>query len=353
MAQLNVVCEQCDADAVSYGVHKGHRCVVCVECDDRVIFRADQETLDRVETAPDASILISVYSHDQFDDCITCVDHLRQQNSDSHAEIIVLANDTNENADDETMYDRLAQWYADDTPVRIFADTEDRSLASARNYLAHLAGGDVYVFIDDDAVPATDDWLDDLLDPYADGEIAVGGPALARWRTERPAYLPDEMMWLVGVHDPPEPSPQYVRNTYGCNISFSAEAFDAVGGFDESLGKDNGTPLQAEETDLCVRLYEEYGQRVRYVPRAAVLHAVDSHQTTPKSLLERAFWQGVSKAGFDLDAESEEVGYLADLFMSAIPRQLSRGRVMETVGTLALTASVGAGYFYGHLGGRA
>lgn len=299
----------------------------------------------------DSSVLVISYSRDRVDDCIACIDGIRSQAYDGEAEVVAVT-DAAERADARpSVYESVTAEYADADDVRVVPDRQRLSLAEARNKAADVATGDVYVFIDDDAVPSTG-WLAALMEPYEEGEIAVGGPAHAAWGTRRPRYLPDEMLWLVGVtHAGFAPTESnYVRNTFGCNISFDADAFDAVGGFDPQFGKDHGKNLQGEETDLCWRLYEEFGQQVRYVPEASVEHKIYGSQTSFTELTNRAFWQGYTKALLSGDdARDTEQQFLRHLLMNAVPKQLLRGDIGHAMGNLAFTGCVGFGYLTGRL----
>ncbi len=148
----------------------------------------------------------------------------------------------------------------------------DTNVSQARNLGIAAAAGDIVCFTDDDGVPEPD-WLDRLLEAYADPDVAaVGGyvrdhsgvnfqtravvsrrdstsDAVARFAT-LPACRPfaDEFPALIGV-----------------NSSYRRSALMAIGGFDEAYR------YYLEETDLVLRLIDA-GHRVVMQPDAEVHH---------------------------------------------------------------------------------
>ncbi|MFC7045600.1 glycosyltransferase [Halobacteriaceae archaeon GCM10025711] len=217
-------------------------------------------------------------------------------------------------------------------------DPDGTGLAEARNRGAAAASGDVYAFLDDDCV-ASPRWVESLVEGYEDGAIAVGGPSIPDWPNSRPWYLPEEFDWLVGGGPYPPDGVTELRNTYGSNISFRADVFDHLGGFDESLGK-NDDLTQSEETELCNRMAAEYGRGVRFQRDAVVSHRVFPEQLRPGHLIRRAYAQGRSKRL--VGAGDEERAFLADVLKSTVAHPSP-----ESVASLTYTAATGAGYLLG------
>lgn len=126
-----------------------------------------------------------------------------------------------------------------------------RQIAAARNAGARAALGDVFVFVDADTLIATD-VVAGLARAIADG--AVGGGAAVRFDEPTPRWvrlvLPFSI-WLA----------RRLRITGGCFLFCTRAAFDAVGGFDETL-------YASEEIRLC-RLLRARGEFV--ILRQAVL----------------------------------------------------------------------------------
>lgn len=143
------------------------------------------------------------------------------------------------------------------------------TIAHQRNVGVRLAKGDVIVFTDSGCLPE-DGWLDKLLSPILEeGEVVSCGPAKAIGKS---VYSGDRS-W--GSADS-----KYVPTATTINMAFRGEAFDSVGGFDESFGS-------AEDIDFAWRL-TDCGYRLRWVNDAVVRH----DWGTPSRQLRRSFFYG-------------------------------------------------------------
>ncbi|MCL2092437.1 MAG: glycosyltransferase [Micrococcales bacterium] len=220
----------------------------------------------------------------------------------------------------------------------VLTNEHTRGLSGARNTALERAGGDIVVFLDDDARPADDQWLGRLLAPYADPQVSgVGGPVRPVWPTgaSRPATLPADpdglgvLDWVVGCSFAGQPAvPGPVRNLLGCNMSLRRAQALAVGGFAEELGRVGKTPSGCEETELCIRIAQSVpGSRMVFEPGAYVEHEVAADRLTWRYLRGRGYAEGLSKAvvsglvGTD-DALSEERSYVARVLPQAVRRGL-------------------------------
>jgi GT2 family glycosyltransferase len=143
------------------------------------------------------------------------------------------------------------------------------TIAHQRNVGARSAMGDVIVFTDSGCLPE-DQWLERLLAPILeDGEIVSCGPARAIGKS-----VYSGVRWSGNAHV------VYVPLATTINIAFRREAFDAVGGFDESFGS-------AEDIDFTWRLTDA-GYRLRWVQDAVVRHDWGD----AKRQVRRAFFYG-------------------------------------------------------------
>jgi glycosyltransferase involved in cell wall biosynthesis len=276
---------------------------------------------------------------------------------------LVLVSDGN-----DAVHARMQEDYGDHPKVTTDCLDQNSGLLTARNHGADVATGDVVAFLDDDAI-ACERWLELLVDAYETGDaVAVGGRMTPRWeaRDGEPAILPAEFYWLVGVThrgfgpdgDPSEPG--WVRNTMGSNISFRAEVFADLGGFDIDIGGRKGdNHLQGGESELCARLRAEYDELVWYVPEATVEHRIFDYRTEADWLLERAFWQGYSKRGMERfvpESTGDEDEFLRRLLTEFAPDRLrglvrrpSTAAALQLLFLFVFTGAVGAGYLYGIL----
>ncbi len=158
-----------------------------------------------------------------------------------------------------------AQWIDYDQPVGVSI-----TIAHQRNVGVRRAKGDVIVFTDSGCLPE-DGWLERLLSPIFDeNEIVCCGPARAIGKSVYSRVQSSGADTRV----------DYVPMAATINLAFRREAFEAVGGFDESFGA-------AEDLDFTWRL-TDCGYRLRWVPDAVVMHDYG----TPTRQLRRAFFYG-------------------------------------------------------------
>ncbi|MFD1642625.1 glucosyl-dolichyl phosphate glucuronosyltransferase [Halohasta litorea] len=297
------------------------------------------------------SVVLCTYAEDMYNHFREAADSILSQTYGS-VELVVIVDGT------EAVYDQVVADYGTRDDVVIQCNEENIGLLESRNRGASVASGDVVAFIDDDAV-ADERWIERLVRAYKDEEaIAAGGSMTPLWVAGKPSFLPEEFHWLIGVtHRGFAEEPGEVRNTFGSNISFRADVFEALDGFDTDIGGRKGDRnLQGGETELCARLHDQYGRGVWYEPEAEVGHKVFDYRTRPEWLLQRAFWQGYSKRAMEVlvpESNTEESAYLVDLLVRHMPARLSnaiRGpSLIEATKLLMLfvfTSCVGLGYLY-------
>ncbi len=294
---------------------------------------------------------------DRYEDFREAVESLLGQTYDDTE--IVLVSDGN-----ETVCEHIRDDYGGVESIIVHCLDENVGLLAARNAGAEAASGDVVAFMDDDAI-ADEEWVAQLVEVYETKDVpAAGGKMTPAWVAGKPDFLPEEFYWLVGVThrgfgpDGDPELPGEVRNTFGSNISFRREVFLDLDGFDADIGGRQGDAnLQGGETELCARLRETYDQGVYYNPQAEVAHKVFDYRTSPRWLIDRAFWQGYSKRGmeeFVPQSSAEESDFLSALLFSFVPARISRlGSSPSRTGFLqilflsVLTGCVGLGYLYG------
>ena len=185
------------------------------------------------------SVVLCTHTLERYDDCREAAESVLGQ---SHEDVeLVLVSDGN-----EALYERFLADFGDDDRVVCHETDSNVGLAAARNSGVSVATGDVFAFLDDDAV-ADRDWLAELVSVYEDRDVpAAGGRMVPYWVAGKPTFLPEEFYWLVGVThrgfgpdgDPDEAGE--VRNTFGSNISFRREVFESLGGFEKEIGGRTG-----------------------------------------------------------------------------------------------------------------
>lgn len=303
------------------------------------------------ERATTASVVVCVYTEKRLPQIRGALDSIFRQTMPP-SQLIVVADHN------PALRDRLAAEHLD---LEVVSNKFQKGLSGARNTGVEYAEGDVVVFLDDDA-RAHPQWLETLLAPYDDGSVlGVGGLVLADWGSSgRPAWLPEEFLWVVGCsyQGLPEAKAE-VRNPVGANMSFRRSAFDRAGLFDSSVGRTfaSSRPLGCEETEFSIRLRQLSPRaRIIYEPLAVVYHHVEVSRASWRYFLSRCYAEGCSKArvsqlsGASV-ALSSEKSYVTHTVIRAMRRELGglfrrtrRGSMDRLIALFLGVMSATAGY---------
>lgn len=272
-----------------------------------------------------ASVVVCVYTEKRLPQIRAALDSIARQTMPP-SQVIVVADHN------PPLCHRIAAEYPDH---EVIPNEYEKGLSGARNTGVEHAAGDIVVFLDDDAW-AQRQWLETLLASYDDESVlGVGGMVLADWSPPgRPAWLPEEFLWVVGCSYRGQPEVKTeVRNPIGANMSFRRSAFDLAGPFDASVGRTSTSsrPLGCEETEFSIRLRRlSPGARIIYEPRAVVYHHVGQSRASLRYFLGRCSAEGTSKARISRlsgasSALSSERSYVKHVIIRAIARELSEG----------------------------
>ncbi|MEU4421463.1 glycosyltransferase family 2 protein [Actinoplanes sp. NPDC024001] len=269
------------------------------------------------------SIVIPTHSERRWDSLARTVASARTQTHPA-AEIVV-AVDHN-----PAMAARVKQEFGD---VTVLENVYARGASGNRNTGAFHTRTPFIAFLDDDTV-ASPTWLAGQLAPFVDPRVVgTGGGIVPAWAGPRPAWLPDELLWAVGVSYtgmPTTTSP--IRNVWSANMIVRRDAFLAVGGFRTGFGK-LGDQNRPEDTELCLRMSSVNGGYWMYVPHAVIDHEVPADRSTFGFLMRRCYAEGRGKVQMaGLMPKDQELGAEKDYLRRTLPRAVGRNLVQAGSG---------------------
>ncbi len=148
------------------------------------------------------------------------------------------------------------------------------SIPHQRNAGVRAASGEIVVFTDAGCRPAPG-WLKHLVSPLHEGEQVAAGLALTASGDPGPYGRATELAR----------SSRYLAECPTINVAFRREAFEAVGGFDETFA-------YGSDIDFSWRLVDA-GYRIRSVPEAVVLR---QDLGTWRRQLRRSYGYGQARA---------------------------------------------------------
>lgn len=304
----------------------------------------------------DISVIICAYTEQRWQDLQDAVASVHNQNLAPRELIVVI--DYN-----QALYERSVAAFPG---AIIIQNTQPRGLSGARNTGIALAQGNIIAFLDDDAA-ALPDWLEQLSQGY-DGPLVlgVGGSIEPVWAGGEPRWFPEEFYWVVGCTYRGMPlvaAP--IRNMIGANMSFRREIFEAIGDFQNGMGRIGTLPMGCEETEICIRALKRWPARVfMYEPAARVKHRVPAARSQWRYFQSRCYSEGRSKvqvsrlvgAGAGLSTERSYTfktlpqGVVRNIFEVILRRDPSG--LSRAVAIIAGLATTVAGYASGTLSSK-
>lgn len=298
------------------------------------------------------TVLICAHTLDRWRELEAGIASVLDQSHPAHEVLLAIDHDAELLARAESAFTGLG--------VRVFASEAAPGSSGARNTGVRRASGDVVAFLDDDA-RADRRWLEAIARAHSDPDVlGTGGLIEPRWPGRRPEWMPPELYWVVGCSYRGLPTAEApIRAPIGANMSFTRVAIDAVGGFEEELGRLRRVPISCDDTDLSIRAQRAHpGRRVVFLPDARVHHAVPQLRTTWRYLRWRCWAEGRAKAelsraaGLDLGL-ADERRYVARVLPAAFARGLldalrgDRAGLARSAAIVAALALTGAGYAVG------
>jgi GT2 family glycosyltransferase len=236
------------------------------------------------------SVVICTYTDIRLRSLQEAVTSVLHQNLNPHE--IIIAVDNN-----RALYDVLKADLS--VPAKIVLNVGRRGLSATRNVAIREGSGDFVAFMDDDAI-ADASWLDRLIEPFEDPEVAaVSGRTILRWPgRDAPSWFPEELDFVfAGTFNKRFTlDDSGIRNVGGCNCAFRRLVFDSVGFWDERLGRGQ-TKTGGEEAELCLRIRARMpGARILFADDAVVYHEVSLERARLSYVLGYCFQEGRTRA---------------------------------------------------------
>ncbi len=293
----------------------------------------------------DASVVIPTHTERRWASLVRTVTSAQAQTL-APAEIIVVVDHNPE------LFERVKSEFPG---ITVLENTSVRGASGNRNTGAFHSRSELIAFLDDDTV-AHPTWLANLAAPFGDPTVVgAGGMIVPAWERTRPSWMPDELLWTVGVSYAGMPtSVAEIRNVWSASMMIRRDAFLKVGGFRVGFGK-LGDQNRPEDTELCLRISAETGGHWMYVPDSVIEHDVPLDRSTFRFFLRRCYAEGRGKVQMaGLLSRDQKLGAEQDYLRRTLPRAVakniadaSRGRggfhALRAATLIAAVAAAGFG----------
>ena len=222
-----------------------------------------------------------------------CLASLCGQRSDATFEVVVV-----DNGSHDTTAEVAAGWSRRDPRIRVVQEPV-AGLSRAKNAGIAAARGELILFTDDDVV-LSERWIATYVDFFAAPGAALvlaGGPVLPIAHDLEP--WPGWVSSGAGAdlprlyHGPARRRLGEFEWLWGANMAARRRLFDAVGGFDETVGVSGAQRGTFEDVELVQRV-TEHGGECWYLPDPVVHHRIPAPAVRPRDLVGRAFNRGAN-----------------------------------------------------------
>ena len=191
--------------------------------------------------------------------------------------------------------DRISSLAAEHGPALRYVPEPKMGLDRSRHAGARAARAEILVYVDDDVI-VPPGWLDAMLAPYDQGDIAcVGGKTVPKWHSSPPPWINPIKGWLsvLDLGDDAFALP-LGQSVVGCNFSIRRRVLYEVGGSHPDDYRDPRMVWYCGDGEVgLVRKVIRAGYRVMYEPRAWLYHRVTEERMVPEYFFRRAFVEGV------------------------------------------------------------
>ncbi len=219
-------------------------------------------------------------------------------------ELLVIDN----NSKDQTK--SIIDEYNNQLPIRYVRETE-QGLSHARNRALRECNGKVLIFMDDD-VKVDIDWLSayaDAVNRFPDADY-FGGRILPQWVTEKPKWIRDETMPLIGgllVICDNGVEARYYRNTdvgpFGASFGIRRRLFEKLSPFRVDLGPKLDIPGRGDDYEYLLRA-KRAGYRGIYCGPALCYHQTDPRRLRIRYMYRFGVQKGIAEKRISIEKHS-------------------------------------------------
>jgi glycosyltransferase involved in cell wall biosynthesis len=265
------------------------------------------------------SVVVCAYTELRWQDLVAACESVKRQLTSADQLVVVVDHN-----------DALLARATEGLPyAKVVASAGRQGLSGARNTGIARSGGQVIIFLDDDAVPR-EDWIARIRPMFGNGLVSVVGTHVEpRWEGGRaPRWFPLEFGWVVGCSYTGLPTlVDHIRNPIGASMAVDRSAFVVAGTFVETIGRIGTLPVGCEETEFCIRLKRLSARStIIYKPDAVVDHLVPRARQTVKYFVRRCFHEGRSKhVVARLSGSSTALSAERQYVRRVLPRAVARG----------------------------
>lgn len=210
-----------------------------------------------------------------------------------------------------------------------FAVSGKTGVSAARNAACQLAKGNIFAFIDDDAM-AEPGWIEQIRKTFEDQTIScAGGPVIPVFEK---GTVPEQWHWIIGCTGTS-------TRPICSNMAIRSRDLLLQGGFPENLGRIKYNLSIGEETDLILKL-ESSHNKVVWEPNMVVRHWCPHTRTQWGYILTRAYKEGLGKA------------IISQRHPMAVERQFLKHYLTHPdIYTVPVLSAIGIGFIEGKLRG--
>lgn len=312
-------------------------------------------TMSTEPTQPRLTVAIAAHADERFELTCRCVEAtLGGQRRPDEVIVVVDRNPALEARLRHALPPEVAVW-----------GNDGDGAAEARTTALRRSGGDVLVFVDDDA-RVEPNFLQVVAEAFADPAIvAIGGRIVPEWEDPDLA-LPEELYWVVGstyLGHRVDRGP--ITRPIGAAMAVRRQALEAVGGFHPDFGPRAGRKTSSnEELATFTLVARRFGRdSIVYLPDAVAHHRAPAARCRLGYLVRRSLVEGTSKAEarrrFGAEVMGHDRSYASGVLLPRLVAHLAaavrgdRRRARSAAYDAVSLAAAGAGYLARLLAARA